>query len=500
MGVVDDLLADVHGRTVALQRTLDRLDRSFDAGAVAARRREEHFGRSGGGRHPAIVPAADRSPPGDHRSGSRFADRRRRLVGSNGRSRTLRPTLPPAQSLCSATPGGGRRLRAGWSRDGCVRRRPIGRRSHRHEEVIRHPRPTAGRSARPIERRRGPGRQPASTAGVETNMIRRRPIAPCPRHGAHRGGDPDGGPRHRRERRRRGPQPRLSSTTGARGPGRSNSSSDARHAAGTPREVPIRPSRSRDASPVCVRTRATRTGTPGSTSRPPVTGLREPTSSVSPTVPSTTAERTSSCRSGWRPRRTRGATGAAAPEEIPWPRGAARRCRAAPALGGVLARGRDPASNGRARRRGPRRGSTTTTAAPSQVPVGDDTQARERVERTAHERLEIARDHQDVWTLLVELPRRRRSRPSRRERAPSPPTPSRASTRRANRHRARRRAPSARGTSALQPFPAFEDRVQREGGRRHHAERERVPAPPRQLGHVHEVHAVDAGDERRARG
>ena len=39
--VVDDLLADVHRRAVVLERELDRLDRAFDPGAIAAGRREE---------------------------------------------------------------------------------------------------------------------------------------------------------------------------------------------------------------------------------------------------------------------------------------------------------------------------------------------------------------------------------------------------------------------------------------------------------------------------
>jgi hypothetical protein len=38
---VDDLLADVHRRPVELEGALDRVDRPFDACAVAARRREE---------------------------------------------------------------------------------------------------------------------------------------------------------------------------------------------------------------------------------------------------------------------------------------------------------------------------------------------------------------------------------------------------------------------------------------------------------------------------
>ena len=40
--VVDDLLADVHGGAVVLERLLDSLDGAFDARAVAARRREEN--------------------------------------------------------------------------------------------------------------------------------------------------------------------------------------------------------------------------------------------------------------------------------------------------------------------------------------------------------------------------------------------------------------------------------------------------------------------------
>ena len=39
--VVDDLLADVDGRAVALERPLDRLDRAIDARAVAARGGEQ---------------------------------------------------------------------------------------------------------------------------------------------------------------------------------------------------------------------------------------------------------------------------------------------------------------------------------------------------------------------------------------------------------------------------------------------------------------------------
>ena len=43
MEVVDDLLADVDGRAVQLERPLDGLDRPLDAGAVAARRSEKHL-------------------------------------------------------------------------------------------------------------------------------------------------------------------------------------------------------------------------------------------------------------------------------------------------------------------------------------------------------------------------------------------------------------------------------------------------------------------------
>ena len=41
--VVDDLLAHVDGRPVQLERALDGLDRAVDAGAVAARRREQQL-------------------------------------------------------------------------------------------------------------------------------------------------------------------------------------------------------------------------------------------------------------------------------------------------------------------------------------------------------------------------------------------------------------------------------------------------------------------------
>ena len=46
--VVDDLLADVDGRPVEVERLLDRLDRALDAGAVAAGRREEDLLDHGG--------------------------------------------------------------------------------------------------------------------------------------------------------------------------------------------------------------------------------------------------------------------------------------------------------------------------------------------------------------------------------------------------------------------------------------------------------------------
>src|SRR5690606_38117492 len=41
--VVDDLLADVDGRSVELERPLHRLDRAIDAGAVTPRRREQQL-------------------------------------------------------------------------------------------------------------------------------------------------------------------------------------------------------------------------------------------------------------------------------------------------------------------------------------------------------------------------------------------------------------------------------------------------------------------------
>ena len=39
--VVDDLLADVDGRPVQVERALDRLDGALDSGAVAAGRRQQ---------------------------------------------------------------------------------------------------------------------------------------------------------------------------------------------------------------------------------------------------------------------------------------------------------------------------------------------------------------------------------------------------------------------------------------------------------------------------
>ena len=48
MLVVDDLLADIHGRTVALERSLDRLHGAVDARAVSAGRSEQQFFREVG--------------------------------------------------------------------------------------------------------------------------------------------------------------------------------------------------------------------------------------------------------------------------------------------------------------------------------------------------------------------------------------------------------------------------------------------------------------------
>ena len=57
--VVDDLLADVYGLTVGLEGPLDRLDGALDAGAVAARGRQQDLGG-----HDPIVPALAGLTPG----------------------------------------------------------------------------------------------------------------------------------------------------------------------------------------------------------------------------------------------------------------------------------------------------------------------------------------------------------------------------------------------------------------------------------------------------
>ena len=66
----------------------------------------------------------------------------------------------------------------------------------------------------------------------------------------------------------------------------------------------------------------------------------------------------------------------------------------------------------------------------------------------------------------------------------------------------RTRARDPRGRSggarvALQPAPLLELDPEDDGGDRHHSERDEVPVVPVQLGHVPEVHPVDAGDEGR---
>ena len=55
MQVVDDLLPHVDRRAVQLERPLDRLDRPFDAGAVAAGRGEKQLADHRGHRSPVCV-------------------------------------------------------------------------------------------------------------------------------------------------------------------------------------------------------------------------------------------------------------------------------------------------------------------------------------------------------------------------------------------------------------------------------------------------------------
>ncbi len=67
--VVDDLLADVHGRPVQLQGLLDRLHGPIDAGAVAARRGQQHAPRDGARRGSrSRKPCASRVPGGSGRA------------------------------------------------------------------------------------------------------------------------------------------------------------------------------------------------------------------------------------------------------------------------------------------------------------------------------------------------------------------------------------------------------------------------------------------------
>src|SRR5688500_16611774 len=57
----------------------------------------------------------------------------------------------------------------------------------------------------------------------------------------------------------------------------------------------------------------------------------------------------------------------------------------------------------------------------------------------------------------------------------------------------------ARQATVLEPAGAPEEAVQQRAEHHHHAEHERVAERPAELGHVLEVHAVDAGDRRRHR-
>ena len=103
MQVVDDLLAHVDRRPVELERLLDRLDGALDAGAVAARRREEdlldHRGhRSRGARSLPNDPEKQKARcSGGRRSGPRV-DRSPRLMASDGAPRIASPSAQDASA------------------------------------------------------------------------------------------------------------------------------------------------------------------------------------------------------------------------------------------------------------------------------------------------------------------------------------------------------------------------------------------------------------------
>src|SRR4051812_43975643 len=118
---------------------------------------------------------------------------------------SVRPS--PALDLWSVTPGDGRRFGSWPSRDG----RPETSLGHfEHPTRGGDPTPTTYRGSARMPARADTARSPAGVhLGGETHHDPTTTHAPCLRHGTHRGGDPDGGSGHRRERRRRGPTSHL---------------------------------------------------------------------------------------------------------------------------------------------------------------------------------------------------------------------------------------------------------------------------------------------------
>ncbi len=136
--VVDDLLADVDGWAVHRQRAFHRLHGTLHAGAVSPRRREEN-----GSTHATMV-APSAMTCGHASKLSQRLGRGRVGLPSYGRL----PSGPPSRHhVCFPPSQGGWRTSACWQVGRSVRGQAIGHTDERRQqEVMRHPRPTAGRS------------------------------------------------------------------------------------------------------------------------------------------------------------------------------------------------------------------------------------------------------------------------------------------------------------------------------------------------------------------
>ena len=142
MEVVDDLLADVHGSPVLLERSLDGVDRALDTGAVATRSCQKDR------THPFIVPSAATWSDGDLVAGPGTEEADPSALGcrmSVGRARVVTVGFGPSGPVLLRTTRASHLPRVCFGVRPCVGEGPSDRgryRSHRRgrdQEVMRTP-------------------------------------------------------------------------------------------------------------------------------------------------------------------------------------------------------------------------------------------------------------------------------------------------------------------------------------------------------------------------